>query len=346
MNRKIVVGVLATTALSVALVGARSADADVYFAHACNATVGITNIGAWQRWPPAPNPQAAGTWGNGLNSNRCTATGAGLEVSFQWNSFVPFGVTGNWLFEAPDGASVTGISAAVRKWAQPADGMRPEFWIPSTGETLLGDSTFASVAYQRVAVGYAPMSAKHVAFGYRCRLAQGCFSGGGTGVVMADGITVSVSDHIRPTIVARRPPPAEWIASGVVPLVFDAEDNVGIQQLSISVDGTPIANAMAPCYDPTTNTAARPCAGANQTSHAEVPVSSLSSGEHVVTVTARDVGDSTTVLESRIRVDREAPGAPRRLTAVGGDGWRHANQVAISWVNPPDAGAPIAGRRV
>lgn len=334
---------LVTAGVLVSTYGVPSASAGVYFANACDATVGLTNVGAWQRWPPAPNPQAPGSWGNGLHSNRCTATGAGLEISTGWNSHVPFGATGNWMFEAPDGAFIAGFSAAVRRWGSLADSLRPEVWIPGTGTTLLGDSTFGSVGYDRVRVGYAPMSTKHIAFGYRCKLTLGCAPSGGTGVVMADEITVSISDESPPTIVPRQPAPERWVSGGVVPLEFAAHDNVGIRQLSIAVNGDVKAVSETPCYSPANNFERTPCAAANQRVAARIPVSELSEGEHSVVAAARDVGDSTTVEQARLRIDRTAPTAPRRLSVSRGDQWRGESRIAISWVNPPEQHAPITG---
>ncbi len=323
-------------------VAAPPASAGVYFVRACDPVVGLTNIGGWQRWPPVPNPGAAGTWGNGLVSNKCTATGAGLEIYVQAGRYVPFGATGNWMFEAPEGASVVGFSASVRRSGVTTDPMQPEFWVPGTGQSLLGDSTFAPITYPPVVVGLSPMNAKHVAFGYRCRLAGGCSTGSG-GVTLASALTVSVSDDTRPTIVARQPPPQAWVSGGVVPLEFGAQDNVGLRRLAITVDGTNVAETLVPCYDPASNANPMPCAGANQSISASVPVSTLSDGEHVVSVSALDVGGASIVERTYLRVDREPPSAPRRLSIAGAERWRDENRFAVSWINPPGGGAPIAG---
>lgn len=316
--------------------------AGVYFVRACDSVVGLTNVGGWQRWPPVPDPNAAGTWGNGLVSNRCTASGAGLEIYVSGGRYVPYGVSGNWLFEPPPGTAVVGFSASVRRTGVITDQLQPEFWVPSTGQTILGDGAFAPIGYQYVPVGFSPMNARHIAFGYRCRLVGGCMTGSG-GVTLANTLTVSVTDDARPTITARQPPPTAWLSGGAVPLEFTAEDNVGLQRLVIAVDGTIVSEASTSCYEPTTNASLAPCSGANRSVRANVPIGTLNDGEHEIAVTARDVGNSSTTYRTLLKVDREPPSAPRRLSVAGAERWRNENRLAVSWINPPSDGSPVEG---
>lgn len=338
---RLIMGALTSFALMVPLLAAAPASAGVYFVKACDSAVGLTTLGGWYRWPPLPGPTES--WGNGLNASRCTGTGSGLEVFASAGRYIPFGASASWMFEAPGDASVRGFVASVRRGdPNPSGALKPEVWVPGTGQTILSDGTFASIGYQYTSVGFSPMSAKNVAIGFRCNMVGGCSTGNGE-LLLAREVTVTVSDDARPTIVATRPPPEQWISGGSVPMEFSAQDNVGLTRLAIAVDGNEIVRASVPCYDPVANAELRPCASVNRSLGVTLPDGALSDGEHVVSVSARDVGDLSTVYETRVKVDRQAPSAPRRLSAAGGDRWRNDNRFVVTWVNPPEVGAPIAG---
>lgn len=91
----------------------------------------------------------------------------------------------------------------------------------------------------------------------------------------------------------------------------------------------------------------QPCGLSASGSHA-INTAALSDGPHSLRHCAIDFAASQGCAPTvTIRTDNTAPGAPRDLEVVGGDGWRNRNGFDLAW-SSPDQGpaAPVAGSRL
>lgn len=118
-----------------------------------------------------------------------------------------------------------------------------------------------------------------------------------------------------------------------------ASDNVGIKLDRLLVDGVPREQRARAC-----RWGARiPCP--NGAAGLSLDTTRLADGAHTLTVQAFDSANNASSQSAVIRVDNTAPTAPRSLAVAGGTAWRTTNRFALSWVNPPQAHAPIVAVR-
>jgi hypothetical protein len=184
------------------------------------------------------------------------------------------------------------------------------------------------------------ISIQRVAIGLRCRNVGGCAAIAGPGqsqqFLAATDISVLVRDHFAPSIAVTQAPPADWRDRGKIDIGFSANDNVGLRELSIRLDGASVAGTASGCYDEQANVDPRPCANAAKTLATALDLGTLSSGLHWIELRATDPGSSVTVRRLPLLVDHDAPPAPRALTLSGENGWRPTNRFALNWANPPE----------
>ena len=128
----------------------------------------------------------------------------------------------------------------------------------------------------------------------------------------------------------------EWI-NGTRQVTFDATDNTGIKAVRVSVDGGVKSSAGRDC-DPTQIT----CPGWPGVSQA-VATTDLADGKHTLSVEAIDRADNTGGPTRQLLVDNTPPASPRDVAVGDGEGWRSKSTFVVTWKNPPQEFAPIAG---
>ncbi|MTD43805.1 hypothetical protein GKE82_05655 [Conexibacter sp. W3-3-2] len=153
-------------------------------------------------------------------------------------------------------------------------------------------------------------------------------------------VLVRVRDDAGPALAGGRG--ALWTSDGWLAgshtAGFDASDPSGIREIGISVDGKRVGTSSPPC-DFTRPT---PCPPAS----IEEPQNTSGwggDGEHTVTLTAVDAAGNASTSSRAVKVDNNAPDAPKDVIVEGGDGWRPSNGFKIRWTNPDQTAAPIAG---
>jgi hypothetical protein len=249
-----------------------------------------------------------------------------------------------WLFTAPPGSVISGFSAeaavisdAVQVSGQ---GWTRGLWDDELG-TVLAVVPGPSPAWQ--ALVRSGLAVHRIGVGLRC-LQPTCAPAWSTlyGNSQSDwlsvrNVIVTLRDDVAPVLSVVHPPPTGWLGSTTSPITFTASDNLGVAALDMLVDGMPIASMDRRCYDPSTNVSPSPCAQPSAPLTARIDASKLEHGVHQITLRAADAAGNVVALHLSIRVDHNAPAAPRALTLRGG-GWRAENRFAVSWTNPPDAG--------
>jgi hypothetical protein len=126
-----------------------------------------------------------------------------------------------------------------------------------------------------------------------------------------------------------------WVR-GSQTVTADVTDNVGVASSRFLIDGTVRREQRLECD----YALARPCPSPVATEY-PLDTTTLSEGEHRVSVAATDTAGNASSIERTFLVDNTAPARPRAVSVTGGDGWRGTNSFDVSWTNPPDQMAPI-----
>jgi hypothetical protein len=156
------------------------------------------------------------------------------------------------------------------------------------------------------------------------------------------GATVTVSDPAPPTL----DPPAStlWSAGihggfhkGTESVLVAAHDTGGgIQSITLSADGTPVATYTAPCNF----TLPQPCPLSTGVQVLTLATPNLTDGTHTLTLVATDAADNqSTIATKQITIDNTPPLAPIGLAAnptqPGG------STFTATWTEPTEQVAPI-----
>jgi hypothetical protein len=124
---------------------------------------------------------------------------------------------------------------------------------------------------------------------------------------------------------------------GVQTVEVEGGDNTGVQLLRALVDGARHDEQPVACDDHFL----QPCPLAARRTLA-VDLRDLSDGPHTLAVQALDIGSNWSSSSTTVLVDNSAPAAVEGLSTTAGE-WSAANSFDLSWRNPVEAGAPIAG---
>jgi hypothetical protein len=124
---------------------------------------------------------------------------------------------------------------------------------------------------------------------------------------------------------------------GTGTVAFDASDNVGIRTDRIIVDGTPRGQTPRACADGLKY----PCP--NGPSSLQLDTTRVPDGQHTLRVESVDSAGNVGGQDRGILIDNTPPTAATDLAAQGGDAWQPTNSFVLSWRNPRQTNAPIAG---
>lgn len=257
---------------------------------------------------------------------------------------VPSGAAARWIFDAPAGTAIVGIRADAlweqfdHRWQVGlSNGSQLLEGCPATGAATGGVCSAAMYAanYHALPPSGVIYSEVYCAFG-PCPV-------GGAGKFWARGsityAVVTIADSTPPAIANLGG--SLWTdrwTGGTQRISLDASDNTGIKALHAYLDGVEKAGTGRAC-DPTVRT----CPDWPGADLAVATAPGVSDGRHTLTVRAVDRADNPTDVTRHVFIDNTAPAAPIGLSVVGGDGWKSAARARVSWANPRQDAAPIAG---
>jgi len=172
----------------------------------------------------------------------------------------------------------------------------------------------------------------------------------GTILAGVRSLTISIDDAVKPTAqVSGALTGSGWLR-GTQSLSFsDKDTGSGLRFAQTQVDGALRASSEMNCAKAMISgqwrgTKMQPCpmvATGTQT----IDTRALADGNHTLRHCAIDFAGSTTCAADRaIRVDNNAPAAPKALAVEGGDGWHRGNGFNLTWTDPDQgAGSPVVG---
>lgn len=326
--------------------GATSARAGSYDVHACGSSAGFEN-NAWR---------ASADRGM-LAYTKCPARGdlrRGMVVRNKAErGTVRRGRSATMTFSAPSGARLAGLAY---DW----DGYR------ANGEWSIGlssdDRWLAGCRARRPSLTAACRlgapnrsewprflglnGRRSVSLEATCGRSAGCgarstrdrATGGARAILSMSRATVRVEDFTTPRISTTR----DGIFDGrwqraTRNAAFDAQDNVGIRESRLAVDGVTRAQYRSACD----YTRRVPCPKLSAR-NSPIDTRRLTDGVHGLSLAAVDTAGNPVQIQRTVRVDNHAPGPIRDLSVRGGDKVRSTNSFDLRWTTPPGQAAPIA----
>jgi hypothetical protein len=252
-----------------------------------------------------------------------------------------FGAEAGWTFEAPGGTTIAAL--AMSGQFRGFSGWETVAWSSGAG------SGSGYIHEQCPGIAYCPsgvdslgnypiQNAAVVRIRVRCTTSS-CPNHALNGAADLSLVTVTLNDYMTPTVAIGGGPLASgsWVR-GTQSVEVQANDNTGIQALRAYVDGFPRTDQPRPACN---WGATLPCP--NYGGSIALSTTGLSDGAHRLTVQAVDTGGASSTADETIYVDNVAPSAPQSASIEGGNGWRAANEFAITWTDPSQAAAPITG---
>jgi hypothetical protein len=260
---------------------------------------------------------------------------------------IPGGAQAGWVFTAPTGTTITGVSY-YRNLDAMTDNLIVGLFQGSTVglETCEGtflNSFMCSVPNNQAPATFSGLSTTGLFFGVQCQLQnteQYCLSGSpGDQLATADmySVTVTLTQQSSPVVSGESGP--LWgggVVWGTVPLGFQATDSSGIERLAASDNGSLGASAQESCEF----TQAVPCPQL-QPGGLSVDTTRLPDGHGQVALAVGDAAGNTTVATSPpLVIDNNGPPAPASLTASAAGG---SNVVDLAWSEPANPPQPVTG---
>lgn len=162
----------------------------------------------------------------------------------------------------------------------------------------------------------------------------------GTVLAGVRSLTISIDDPDRPVAKASGPlTGVDWLR-GTQSLAFtDRDTGSGVRFAQTLVDGSVLSSNETNCAKTMISgqwrgTRMQPCPPST-TGTQTVDTARLADGPHVLRHCATDfAGGVGCTVDGTLRVDNNAPAAPRALAVDGGDDWHRDNGFSLSWVDP------------
>ena len=343
MTHRLVLAVVAVAVLAFPA----AVPAATYDVLTCRAAPGAVNH-AWEYVASGPSDRLQ-------RGDGCTAPGddplGGLWVRETLGGMTSSNaVSGYWTFTAPDGTAVSAVSYSRRLRAYLDPDWKPELLTdsvvredcpipPTEDECEKGgpDSSAQTIT---------GLSAASVRIGARCDAPPEVNCGHGATLQRVTSVlysaTVTVSDPVLPTAGALSGTLFDegWV-KGTRTASVTGSDTTGVKSLSLVRDGgVEVASTGLTCD----YTYAAPCPLGTQTSSwGSMDVGAWGDGEHVVRGKVEDAAGNVKETATRVvRVDGTAPSAPLAVEA-GPEVWTSEAVRELSWLNPGQDAAPIAG---
>jgi hypothetical protein len=323
------------------------AQAGSYTVNACSP---FTTAGPWSQVDTFP---AGLTAGNMCGGPAVGPLGGGNEGALYAEdntqspgTHIPGGAQAGWVFTAPTGTTITGVSY-YRNLNAMTDNLIVGLFQGSAGglETCAGtflNSFMCSVPNNQAPATFSGLSTTGLFFGVQCQLQnteQYCLSGSpGDQLATADmySVTVTLSEQSSPVVSGENGP--LWgggVVWGTVPLSFQATDPSGIEHLVASDNGSLGASTQESCEF----TQTVPCPQL-QPGGLSVDTTRFPDGHGQLTLAVSDAAGNTTVATSpTLVIDNNGPAAPASLTASAAGG---SNVVDLAWSDPANPPQPVA----
>jgi hypothetical protein len=244
-----------------------------------------------------------------------------------------------WVFYAPAGTTINGFylqgpMTGTRGW-QATGYLEGGGWSAGVFENCPGST--CPGAYKYLRGSYSANGATGIVMRLRC----------GASCPNNEGITGYFTILEASVTLADPSPPGVALAGGSLlaggwksathTLVVDANDNSGIQEYRASLDGAMARRVPIAC-----NYGLKvPCPNGSQP--LDVSIAGLKDGVHTVTAEAVDASGNANQASTTIYVDNTPPTQPLDFAVAGGAGWRSTDTIGVSWKNPAQSFAPIAG---
>jgi hypothetical protein len=253
----------------------------------------------------------------------------------------PSGPGGGWVFRAPAGTWIHGFTLqgpmyGTRGWQ--AAGYYEGGSTPGRDfEACPGPSCPGAYKYLN-ATNYAGNGASGIVMRLRCGPGNCPNNEGVTGYYTLLYSSITLADPSPPAVALAGGSllSGGWKA-GTATLEVVAHDNSGIQEYRATLDGALAARTRPQCN----YSAAVPCPAGIQT--LSVPTAGLADGAHTVGAEAVDASGNPAAVVGTIWTDNTPPTQPLEVKLEGAAGWRADETVKLSWTNPAQAAAPIAG---
>lgn len=322
-----------------------SAEASTYGVHECT---GIAGSGA------APDAQIEGAPSGYIANDACSIGGSNyLQIGS--SAGVGAGQSKAWALTAPNGTKINRAQGSfVLQGSANNNGHQPFFFYRGVNQGSDQLSTWSGAgssagqfdtdqfagAVSRVGVGVLCNS------GSTCAQKSGIYSRiGNLGLSMADTVAPDAPNVSGPALNG-------WI-NGTKQLNYSVSDtgsgvNYGVTfagggvvglnaYCSAQTDAQGIAVKMQPC--PATGSGSGPIDTSNAL---------YTQGNNTVLVCAYEYGDNPQAgcKDVTVKVDTIAPSAPNGMAVAGGEDWKRDNGFDLSWTNPAQPHAPIAGAEV
>ena len=262
----------------------------------------------------------------------------GLRARQSYGAYsTPAGVGGGWRFDAPPGTGIVDVALqgslkGYNGWQASAytEGPSARELVGCPGLTCPGGGT----SFQT----YPTYNATSVVLRVRCG-ASSCSNNADSSMLYVSSASFTLSDGSFPSasLAGGSLISGGW-RSGAASLVVDGSDNIGIQEVRALVDGVAVRSVRRDCAW------GLPVPCPNGAVSLDVPTSNFSDGAHSVAAQVVDAsGNVGTSGAVTIYVDNTAPAQPLDAKLDRGAGWRSTNSFDLTWRNPPQTQAPIAG---
>ena len=263
---------------------------------------------------------------------------------------IPDHARAGWMIEAPQGATITGISYYRTLTAYINTDLAAGLFLGNGApleqcriSTAFGSSIHCSTVNDQVPRAFSGLSTASLFFGVLCDIvSQGVIACNGGGTIhevraYMYSARVTISEHAMPSVT--NVAGALWgggVVSGTVPVTFSATDMSGIRDLAVqTAGGQTIVSTSQGCDF----TRQPPCPQSpNATLAADT--TGIADGKQSFRLVVTDAaGNSQVVLSPPVTVDNDGPPAPVGLTATAR---QESNAIALAWTNPPDPPQPVA----
>jgi hypothetical protein len=253
---------------------------------------------------------------------------------FSTTSAAPAG----WRFDAPAGtaiasASLSGLAFGLNGWqaAVYAEGGNGLTIVGCPGPSCPGGGT-------SIGGSYALSNANAIVTRVRCG-ASSCSNNGDYNIINISGASITLVDPSAPgaALTGGSLLSGGW-KSGTQTLVIDGNDNSGVSETRALLDGSRVRAVSRGCDF----SQKVPCP--NGGSLLDIPLAGITDGPHTVSAQSVDAaGNVGGSAGATIYVDQTPPSQPTAISVANGPGFRSANAFDVSWKNPPQNLAPIAG---
>ncbi|MBE2316690.1 hypothetical protein DVA67_011950 [Solirubrobacter sp. CPCC 204708] len=251
----------------------------------------------------------------------------------------PYGAYGGWRFDPPPGTAIA--TAGLRGSLVGGNGWQA--WVASEGISAREMVACPSVSCPQGSTGltdYPAFNSGALVVGVRCVAPGGCSGAGLYSQAVLNSSTITLSDGSAPSLsVAGGSLVSGGWKSGKQTLTVNAADNIGIREVRALVDGVRVSSVVRACDF----SQKVPCSNGQTT--LELGLGGLADGAHTIGVEAIDASGNlnTIAAAGTFYVDNTAPAEPLEPQVRGGAGWRAQDEVSVSWRNPPQNAAPVAG---